>query len=128
MTVTLNPYLSFRGTARDAMEFYHSVFGGELNVSTFEELGGEVQPEEKSLVMHAQLTAPNGITLMGSDVPQHMDYLGGTNAYSVSLSGDDDAVLRGYWEKLTEGGEIQEPLVVAPWGDAFGMLIDRYGV
>ncbi len=108
MTAILNPYLNFRGTTRDAMEFYHSVFGGELNISTFEELGGDVLPEEKALIMHSQLTAPNGITLMAADVPQHMDWLSGTNAYSVSISGDDDATLRGYWDKLTVGGEIQE--------------------
>lgn len=128
MTVTLNPYLNFRGTTKEAMEFYHSVFGGELNVSTFEELGGDVPTEEKSLIMHSQLTAPNGLTLMAADVPQHMDWATGTNAYSVSLSGDDDATLRGYWDKLSAGGTIQEPLVVAPWGDAFGMFVDKFGV
>lgn len=128
MTVTLNPYLNFRGTTREAMEFYHSVFGGELTVSTFEELGGDVPTEEKSLIMHSQLTVPNGLTLMAADVPQHMDWATGTNAYSVSLSGDDDATLRGYWDKLSAGGTIHEPLVVAPWGDAFGMFTDKYGV
>jgi PhnB protein len=128
MPVTLNPYLNFRDNAREAMEFYHSVFGGELNVSTFADYQAAVDPSENELVMHAQLEGP-GLTLMGADVPRHMDY-NGISGFSVSLSGsnDDDATLRGYWDKLADGGTIVQPLEVAPWGDAFGMLVDRFGV
>jgi PhnB protein len=69
----LNPYLNFRGTAKEALEFYHSVFGGELTVSSFAELGMDDVPEaERGLVMHGQLETPAGFTLMGSDVPSHM--------------------------------------------------------
>ena len=128
MTVILNPYLNFRGSTREAMEFYQSVFGGELTLSTFEELGGEVGDDEKSLIMHSQLTTPGGLTLMAADVPKHMSYSAGENANSVSISGDDDATLRGYWDGLTAGATIQEPLTVAPWGDAFGMFVDRFGI
>jgi PhnB protein len=129
MAVTLNPYLGFRDNARAAMEFYHSVFGGELTQSTFAELHGSEDPAEQDKIMHAQLVAPGGLTLMASDTPNTMDYTPGDN-YSVSLSGgtDDDAELRGYWDKLTPGGEIVEPLAIAPWGDAFGMVKDKFGV
>lgn len=136
MSVTLNPYLSFRDTAREAMEFYKTVFGGELTLNTFGELmggdqSGSVDPSDVDKIMHGQLDGDNGITLMGADVPKHMDSTPGSdivNATSISLSGDDDAVLRGYWEKLTDGGEVQQPLVTAPWGDSFGMCADRFGV
>ncbi|MFC5788654.1 VOC family protein [Agromyces tardus] len=126
MPVTLNPYLNFRGDAREAMEFYRSVFGGDLAVSTFADFQAAQDPSENDLVMHAQLDGP-GLTLMAADVPNRMDY-SGISGFSVSLSGDDDATLRGYWDKLADGGTITQPLEVAPWGDAFGMLVDRFGV
>ena len=130
MAVTLNPYLSFRDNAREAMEFYKSVFGGELTLSTFAQLQADVGPEGADKIMHGQLDGDNGITLMGSDTPKHMNPDGGdiVNATSISLSGDDEPTLRGYWEKLVDGGVEQQPLVVAPWGDAFGMCSDRFGV
>jgi PhnB protein len=127
MGVTLNPYLNFKDNARAAMEFYKSVFGGELTVSTFADLGAPVEEHEKELVMHSQLEAPNGIVLMGADTPSHMDFAEGRNG-SVSLSGDDEPTLRGYWDKLAEGGEVGMPLEKAPWGDTFGMCTDRFGV
>jgi PhnB protein len=127
MTTRLNPYLNFNGDARAAMEFYKSVFGGELLLSTFADFQMAHDPSENDLVMHAHLTSPNDLVLMGADTPASMGYHPGDN-YSVSLSGDDDAELRGYWNGLTEGGTIIEPLTVAPWGDAFGMFKDRFGV
>jgi len=131
MAAILNPYLNFHGEAREALAFYRDVFGGELTVSTFADLGMTDVPEaESEFVMHGQLETPSGFTLMASDVPSHMPFARGTNQFSVSLSGkaDDDAELRGYWERLSDGAEIQEPLSTAPWGAAFGMLADRFGV
>jgi len=128
MTTSLNPYLNFRGTARDAMTFYQSVLGGELTVSSFDDFGAPVGEGEGGLVMHSQLSAPSGFLLMASDVPSHMDYTRGVNDYSVSLSGDDDAELTGYWQKLSEGASISQPLEKAPWGDSFGMLTDKFGI
>ena len=127
MPVTLNPYLNFRGTAREALEFYQAIFGGTLNVSTFADFQASEEPSEADLVMHGRLDGPDGLTLMAADVPQRMEYRG-ISGVSVSISGDDDATLRGYWERLSEGATVQEPLEVAPWGDAFGMLVDRFGV
>ena len=128
MTVRLNPYLSFNGNAREAMEFYQSVFGGDLDVSTFADAGGMGVPEdEQSKVMHSQLEVPDVLTLMGSDAPSHMGYQAPAGT-SISLSGDDDATLRGWWDGLSADGTIGVPLEVAPWGDAFGMFTDKYGV
>lgn len=127
MATTLNPYLNFRGNARAAMEFYQSVLGGELTVSSFADLMGDTGPEAEQ-VMHSQLTTPAGFTLMGSDTPSHMSYAVGVNDFSVSLSGDDEAELTGYWEKLAVGATISQPLETAPWGASFGMLVDTFGV
>lgn len=128
MPTRLNPYLGFRDNAREAMEFYRSVFGGELTVSTFADFQASEDPAERDKVMHAQLETPGGLVLMAADTPSSMSYTPGDN-FSVSLSGgpDSDAELRGYWERLVDGGEVVEPLTVAPWGDAFGMVRDRFG-
>lgn len=127
MTTKLNPYLSFRDNAREAMEFYHSVFGGQLDVSTFAEMHASEDPAEADKIMHSMLVTDSDLTLMASDTPNSMDYTPGNN-YSVSLSGDDDAELRGYWEKLSGSGTVTMPLEMAPWGDSFGMCVDRFGV
>lgn len=101
MAIALNPYISFRDNAREAMEFYQSVFNGELTISTFKEFHASSDPSEDDLVMHAMLTAPNGLVLMGSDTPQRMEYNPGSN-FAISLSGrpEDETVLRGYFDKL----------------------------
>lgn len=126
MTTILNPYLSFRDTARSAMQFYQSVFGGELNVNTFEEYHASEDPAEKDKLMHARLDGDDGLVLMASDTPNGMDLPSDSNV-SLSLSGSDDAKLRGYWERLSDGGVVIMPLQKASWGDTFGMCVDRFG-
>jgi len=127
MQSKLNPYLSFRDNAREAMEFYRTVFGGKLQSQTFKELHASQDPSEDNLVMHSQLEADNGITIMASDTPSRMEYRPGTNM-SMSLSGDNEAELTGYFEKLSAGGTVTMPLQKAIWGDSFGMCTDRFGV
>jgi PhnB protein len=127
MSTQLNPYLSFRDNARAAMEFYHSVFGGTLDINTFADFHAAHDAAEDDLVMHSQLTGENGIVFMASDTPARMEFRPGTN-FSMSLSGDDEPVLRGWFEKLADGGLVTMPLERAMWGDTFGMLTDRFGV
>ena len=127
MPVQLNPYLHFRGQAREAMEFYRSVFGGELRINTYKEYGASSDPAEDDHVMHSQLDGDHGIVFMGSDTPSSMEYTPG-RAVSMSLTGDDEAVLRGWYERLAEGGTVTVPLEKSPWGDVFGMVDDGFGV
>ena len=127
MALVLNPYLNFRDNAREAMEFYQEVFGGELTVGTFADFGASQDPGEDQLVMHADLQRADGIRFMGADTPHRMAYTPGTN-FSMSLSGEDEAQLRGLYDKLAEGGAVIEPLERAPWGDLFGMCSDRFGI
>jgi PhnB protein len=126
MPSRLNPYLSFDGDARQAMEFYKEVFGGSLRVNTFGEFGQPDAPEADK-IMHGMLETPNGFTLMGADTPPGMEHAPGNN-FAVSLSGDDDAELRGYWEKLSADGSVSVPLEKQMWGDVFGMCTDRFGI
>ncbi|MBG6182477.1 PhnB protein [Arthrobacter sp. CAN_A214] len=127
MTTRLNSYLSFRDTAAPAMAFYQSVFGGNLVKNTFSEFHASEDPAEQDKLMHAELTTPNGMVLMAADTPNSMDLTVGTN-HSLSLSGEDEQELRGYWDRLSDSGTVMEPLAQAPWGDSFGMCVDRFGV
>jgi PhnB protein len=123
MAARLNPYLQFKDNAREAMTYYQGVFGGDLNISTFDDMGGGGDG-----VMHSQLDAPNGFTLMASDTPDGMDYPGpGGGTITISLSGDDNDDLRGYWDKLSDGGQVTMPLAKQMWGDEFGMCTDKFG-
>lgn len=127
MSVRLNPYLNFRDNAREAMDFYYSVFGGELSRMTFGEMPMDVDPAESDKVMHSMLETEDGLTLMAADTPNYMEYAPGTS-HSVSLSGEDETRLRGYWEQLSDGGTIGASLEKAPWGDTFGMCVDKFGI
>jgi len=126
VTSHLNPYLSFAGNARQAMEFYEDVFGGTLTMNTFGEYGAPGTPEADK-IMHGQLETETGFTLMGADTPPGMEHNPG-NTIAVSLSGDDAEELRGYWEKLSAGGSVSVPLEKQMWGDEFGMCADQFGV
>ena len=127
MQSILNPYLSFKDNTREAMEFYRAVFGGKLQLNTFKELNASQDPSEDNMIMHSVLEADNGITIMASDTPSRMEYRAGTNM-SMSLSGDNEAELKAYFEKLSAGGMVTMPLEKAVWGDSFGMCTDKYGV
>ena len=127
MTSQLNPYLSFKDNARQAMEFYHSVFGGKLTMNTFKEYFASEDPNEDNKIMHAMLEGDNGIVFMGADTPNRMEFKSGASI-SMSLSGDNEAELRNYFHKLSAGGSISQPLEKAPWGDTFGMFTDKFGV
>ena len=127
MATFLNPYLSFGDNTREAMTFYQAALGGDLHISTFGDMGND-DPAESGLVMHAALTTPGGLSLYAADTPASMGPPESFGGFSVSLFGDDEAELRGYWDKLSDGATIRMPLEKAPWGDTFGMFTDKFGV
>ena len=126
MASRLNPYISFTGEARQAMEFYKGVFGGNLTLNTYGESGPAESPDADK-IMHGLLETDSGFTLMGADDPTGTDHQAGNNI-AVSLSGDDADDLRRYWEKLSSGGTVSVPLERQMWGDEFGMCVDRFGI
>jgi len=125
MASQLNPYLNFNGTARQAFEFYHAVFGGTLTVNTFGEMGTTGPDADR--IMHVALETERGYTLFGSDVTSEMQYTAPAG-FSVSISGDDGEAMRGYWERLSSAGTTIMPLNKQVWGDEFGMCVDQFGV
>ncbi|HEY6309917.1 MAG TPA: VOC family protein [Streptosporangiaceae bacterium] len=126
MTSRLNPYLNFNGNARQAMEFYVGVFGGNLTLSTFADFGDTGSPDADK-IMHSQLETDAGYTIMAADTPSQMEFhpMAG---FSVSLSGDDGDALHRYWDKLSASGTATMPLQKQVWGDEFGMCVDGFGV
>ncbi|HSX46813.1 MAG TPA: VOC family protein [Patescibacteria group bacterium] len=130
MAVKLNPYLNFNKNAREAMEFYQSVFGGKLDISTFADFNAPHGPGEENLVMHSVLYGDNGLTFMGSDIPAGMDYQKGVHEFSMSLTGEseDESTLTAFFEKLSAGGTVTQLMEKAIWGDTFGMVIDKFGI
>ena len=128
MPTRLNPYLSFKDNASEVIDFYQSVFGGTVDKNTFGGSGMPCEPDETDLIMHAQLETEAGLMLMASDTPKQMGGEARPNG-TISLSGDDEAELRGYYEKLSsDGGQVTMPLEKADWGDYFGMCQDKFGV
>ena len=127
MQTKLNPYINFKDNTRQAMEFYKTVFGGKLRMSTFKEYNASQDPSEDNKIMHAELDTGDGIVFMAADTPDRMEHRPGTN-FTMSLSGDNDVELKGYFQKLSAGGTITMPLEKAIWGDTFGMCIDKFGI
>lgn len=127
MALILNPYVNLRGDAREALEFYQSVLGGDLRITTFGDFPEMAPPGEEHLVMHGQLTTDDGLTIMVSDTPSTMEYTA-LAGMSISISGEDDAKLQGYWDGLSAGGTVTAPYMSPPWGGTFGMCTDRFGV
>jgi PhnB protein len=128
MTANLNPYLSFRDGAHEAMQHYQKVFGGELTRSTFADYGMAQDPAEADRTMHSQLVTERGWVLMAADTPAGMEHREGGHGVSLSGGQEDAEDLRRYFQGLAEGGQVTEQLAVAPWGDEFGMVTDRFGV
>lgn len=124
MVSRLNPYLSFDGDARPAMEFYAGVFGGTPEFNTYGEFGAAEGPDR---IMHGILETDAGYTIMAGDAMADSDHQPMAGV-SISLSGDDAEALRGYWEQLSAEGTVTMPLEKQVWGDEFGMCVDPFGV
>ncbi len=132
MAVQLHSYISFKDNTREALEFYQSIFGGELELLPFAQYDSPHMPvaaEDKDKIMHGMVRGADGIQFMAADTPSSMVFSPNTGSrVSLALSGDDEEKLRGYWDGLSQGGKVTVPMEKSPWGDIFGMLTDRYGI
>ena len=122
--VNLDPYIFFNGTCQEAMEFYKGIFGGELSMSSYDDVPGDTPEGLEGKLMHAKLDGP--VTLMASDTTKADTH--GHGKIHLSLSGDDEDALKKMFEALSEGGEVRDSLKKQVWGDEFGTLVDRFGV
>lgn len=128
MTVSTVTHLNFRGDARAALELYHSVFGGQIAVVTYQDAGNVQDPAEAGQVMWGQVAADSGFRVMAYDVPSRLPYALGENSFFVSLRGDTAEEITQYWEKLSQGATVVQPLAPAQWAPLYGMLTDQFGI
>ncbi len=128
MTVSVTNHLNFRGNARAALEFYQSVFGGDITLVTYKDAHNVQDPSEASQVMYGQVAAKNGFRVMAYDVPSRMPWDHGKNAFFVSVRGDSADEITAIWEKLSAGATVAQPLAPSGWSPLYGMLEDRFGI
>ncbi|GGS45930.1 VOC family protein [Streptomyces griseoviridis] len=128
MAITTTTHLNFRGDARAALDFYHSVFGGQTVAVTYKDTGDVRNPDEADWVMWGQVTADNGFRVMAYDVPSALPWNPGENAVFVSVRGDDAEEITGLWQKLSAGATVVQPLAPSAWAPLYGMLKDAFGV
>ncbi|MFP7365904.1 VOC family protein [Corynebacterium callunae] len=129
MQADLTPYRQFNGNAKEAMEFYQQIFGGELQMMPFnaihteEEVGGDGDK-----IMHAELRVDGKKFLFASDIPSFMQRIKGEDTpLAITGTAELEAEIRGYWEQLAKGGTITMPLEAVPWGAIYGAVEDRFG-
>ncbi|MEU3599106.1 VOC family protein [Streptomyces sp. NPDC006798] len=128
MSVTTTTHLNFRGSAREALDFYQSVFGGHTVAVTYRDAGNVQNENEADQVMFGQVVADNGFRVMAYDVPSAMPYEPGTNPFFVSVRGKDTDEISTLWHRLAAGSNVLRPLEPAAWAPLYGMLTDRFGV
>lgn len=143
MTLTTTTHLNFRGTARQALEFYRSVFGGEVTLATYGDFGMPAGVPGADKIVFGQMESPAGIRLMAYDIPGQDDPDAAATAGSTrrengttvtdrtffqSLRAESLDELTRSWDGLADGAEIVEPLAASAWSPGFGMLTDRFGV
>ncbi|MHA6763910.1 VOC family protein [Streptacidiphilus sp. PAMC 29251] len=128
MSVTTTTHLNFRGTAREALDFYQSVFGGRSVAVTYKDAGAVRHEDEADWVMWGEVAGDNGFHVMAYDVPAQLPLERGENPFFVSVRGADAEEISALWGKLAQGSTVVHPLEVAPWAPLYGMLTDRFGI
>lgn len=130
---SVDTYLNFSGNAREAFEFYRSVFGGEFESTfTYADFGGEAagfQPGEVDRIAHISLRLTPHFLLLGSDVPGHAvaGFRVGSNSY-VNLNVESPEEARRLFDALSVGGVIEHPLEKTGWAELYGSCADRFWV
>ncbi|MBW0104751.1 VOC family protein [Pseudonocardia sp. KRD291] len=128
MTVSTVAHLNFRGDARAALEFYRSVFDGELVVVTNGDMGVPVDPSEIDQVKWGQVADADGVHVMAYDVPAEQPWSRGQDSFFLSLRGETADEVTALWKGLCEGATVRVPLEPAQWAPLYGMLTDRFGI
>lgn len=130
MTNSLHPYFGFAGNAAEAMTYYQSVFGGELQIMTFEQGGaGEFAPNPQH-VMHSQLIVNDSWFLMAADSEEAAGNSNGAPRITVAIAGSDDQLdaQTEQFNKLAEEGTVVMPLEKQMWGAVYGQVVDKFGI
>ncbi|WP_129656290.1 VOC family protein [Rothia halotolerans] len=131
MTSSLATYIALPGTTAEAMEHWHEVFGGELEILRYGDMELEGMPftPDPKAVAHSTLTLPGGVIAGGDAMDDENDYPVTGTAYSLLYTTATADEARGFIHKLLDGGgSVGMPFEKAPWGDWYGQVFDRFGV
>ena len=127
MSITTTAHINTRGDARELLEFYRTVFDGDLVVATYADIHAVEAPEQADQVAWGQVTSADGFRIMAYDVQPSKPFDAGTNAFYIALRGDDPAEIQRRWDGLADGATVLTPLAPAPFAPLYGMLTDRFG-
>ncbi|MFD3607114.1 VOC family protein [Streptomyces atroolivaceus] len=128
MAFKTTTHLNFRGTAREALDFYQSVFGGRNVAVTYKDADAVQDESEADWVMWGEVAGDNGFHVMAYDVPSRLPWNQGENPFFVSVRGETAEEISALWGKLAEGSAVVRPLEPAQWAPLYGMLTDRFGI
>lgn len=129
MSVSTAPHVNFQGQAREALEFYRSVFGGEISLATYADIHSVEDPTQADQIAFGRVDAPNGFTILAYDVQPSKEYDPGKNPFYIALHGTTGDEIRPLWHRLADGAvAVLVPLAPAPFSPLYGMLTDRYGI
>lgn len=128
MSIETTTHINFDGQAREALDHYATVFGGTVTAATYGQMGASQDPAWADRIVFGQVTTDAGFRIMAFDVWPDQPYDQGTNAFYVFVHGDDADEVTRYWEALSEGAEVRQPLAPTPWAPLAGQLRDRFGV
>jgi PhnB protein len=128
MAIQTVAHLNFRGNARDALDFYRSVFGGNQILATWAQVYGKTDPSQADMIAWGQVQSEDGFHLMAYDVPPERAWNPGETPFFVAVNGNDATMLTGYWNGLAADATIIAPLAPAGFSSLYGMLTDRFGV
>ena len=126
-TVSAVTHLNFRGQAREALGFYQSVFGGQVEAVSYKDAHSVTDESEADQLMWGQVAADNGFRVMAYDVPSHTPWNPGENAFLIALQAATPEEVSAYWDKLSDGASVITQLQPSQWSPLFGMLKDRFG-
>lgn len=128
MSVTTTPHINFRGQARQALEFYKDVFGGNTMIATYADIHQVEDPAQADAVAFGQLDAPSGFRIMAYDVQTSKPFDAGKNPFYVALRGTDVDEVQAQWDGLADGADVLTPIGPSAFSPFYGMLTDRFGV
>ena len=124
------PYVSFPGNAAQVLQYWQDVFGGDLQLRRYEEMTGANFPftPPPGAVAHAVLSGGDLAVCGGDDLSVDADPSIASERYAFALTLSAEERARELYERLVaDGGAGVMPLALAPWGDWYGQVRDRFG-
>lgn len=128
MATDLSSYINFGGKAREALEFYQTIFGGELSLERYGDYGISEDPAEADKIIYGVLHSPDGFVMRGTDNARSCGAPAAHEGWALCLNGDNRELLTRCWKALADTATIIEPMTTAAWGDSNGVLKDRFGI